>query len=228
MRRLCAVTIAFVWLCAQPFPACARDAYERPQYQPPEAVSITDVTASLRSIATGTVVLDVLISESGSVANIEVRRDLPSVTEDVVRTVKAWKFAPGRFKGKPVSSRITVAATFNPQCLFAVPLPPLIHQGDQSRIQASFQPAEVTSAAIPPCTFGATIPAASVVLQATIDEAGKVKDTRALHDIPPFTAAAIRALQDWRFVPATLDGKPIESKVVLAFFFWPPASIGGA
>jgi TonB family protein len=62
-----------------------------------------------------------------------------------------------------------------------------------------------------------------VVLEATVNKAGKVGSRKVLRDVPPFTATAIQAVGDWRFIPATLDGRPLDSEVVLAFSFRLPA-----
>jgi TonB family protein len=64
----------------------------------------------------------------------------------------------------------------------------------------------------------------TVILEARINEAGKVQRTKVLHDAPPFTTAAIKAVEDWKFAPAILKGRPVESKVVLVFCFRPRAS----
>ena len=65
----------------------------------------------------------------------------------------------------------------------------------------------------------------TAILEATINEAGKAQRTKVLRDAPPFTTMAIQAIEDWRFTPATLNGRPVESKVVLVFCFrqltWP-------
>jgi len=65
---------------------------------------------------------------------------------------------------------------------------------------------------------------ATVALEATVNKAGKASSSKVLRDIPPFTAMAIRAVEDWRFIPAALDGKPLESQVVLAFSFRIPVN----
>ena len=224
--RVFAVAIALAWFSAQPLAPCAPKVVEEPDFQPAEAASVGDVTIPFNSIANGTVVLDVMISEEGEVKDVQVRRDIASETEEAVRSVKTWKFAPAKLKGKAVSSRVTVAVTFNPAPPLAenVPLPPLIHQDDEARLQARFQPPEVTRATFPTYPFQAAS-LETVILEATIGEAGKAQSTKTLRDAPPFTAAAIQAIDDWRFIPATLDGKPVESKVVLVFCFRQPQVI---
>jgi TonB family protein len=225
MVRLIAAAIAFAWLSAQQLSPYAGKVADESNFQPPEAVFVSDVTIPPSSIATGTVVLDVMISEEGEVRNVQMRRDIASETEEAVRSVRTWKFEPAKFNGKAVASRMTVAVTFNPAPPLAanIPLPPLIHKDDEARLRSSFQPPEVTYATFPRCPDNALTPG-TVILEASINEAGKVQHTKVLRDAPPFTTTAIRAIGDWRFIPATLNGRPVESKVVLVFCFRQPVS----
>lgn len=197
---------------------------ETTDFRPVEAESVNDVTKPYLSIAYGTVVLDVLISDKGEVENVQVRRDVASLTEEAIRSVRTWTFEPAKHDGKAVTSRITVAVTFNPETALVVtnvPLPPLIHQDDEARIQSSFQPPEVTLAILPEFPASALGPA-TVILEATVDEAGKAQSTKVLRDVSPFTVEAVRAVEDWRFMPATLNGAPLISKAILAFVFSQP------
>jgi len=226
MRRLFAVGMAVFWLNAQPLVPLARYLTAETHFQPAEAVSVSDVTPPFSSLACGTVVLDVRVSETGEVTDIEVRRAIPSLTESAVRSVRAWIFEPARLNGQAVISRITVAITFNPASELAanVPLPPLVPGNDQARSQSSFQPAQVTVAAFPQYPHGAVPINATVTLEATVNKAGKMRSAKVLRDVPPFTAKALQAMGDWRFMPATWDGEPLESKVVLAFCFRQPVT----
>jgi len=223
MRRLFAAGMAFAWLSGLALTLGARDVAQEAQFQPVKALSVTDVPSQPLSFANGAVVLDVLVAETGEVKNIEVRRDLPPLTEVAVASVRAWKFKPAKIKGKYVLSRITVAVNFNPPSLLAanVPLSPLIPQDDEARIKSSFQPPEVTFAAMPGYPFDAAGPG-TVVVAVTVDEAGKVQSTKVLRDAPPFTAKALRAAVDWRFNPATLNGRPLKCTAILVFVFSQP------
>jgi outer membrane biosynthesis protein TonB len=166
-----------------------------------------------------------MISAQGEVRNVQVRRDIASETEEAVRSVKTWKFEPAKFNGRAITSRVTVAVTFNPAPPLAanIPLPPLIPEDDEARLQSSFQPPEVTYATFPTCPDYARSPG-TVILEAGINEAGKVQRSKVLRDAPPFTTAAMRAIEDWKLVPATLHGRPVESKVILVFCFRQPVS----
>jgi hypothetical protein len=166
-----------------------------------------------------------MISEKGEVRNVQVRRDIESETEEAVRSVKTWKFEPAKLNGEAVTSRVTVAVTFNPAPPLSenVPLPPLIHQDDEARIQSRFQPPQVTYATFPVYPFKALM-AGTVILEVSINEAGKARRPKVVRDAPPFTLMATQAIDDWRFMPATLDGSPVESKVVLVFCFRQPVN----
>ena len=228
MRRHLAQGMAFAWLSCLPVALAATDVAEQAKFQPPAAVSVSAIPEQPLSAQNGALVLDVRVSATGEVADIAVRRDLPPLTEEAIRAVKTWKFEPAKLEGRGVASRITVAVNFNPPSASSadVPLHPLMPQEDESRVNSSFQPAEVTFAKMPAFVYGALGPG-TVVVAVTVSEKGKVQSTRVLRDAPPFTLHAVQAAAHWRFVSATLNGKPLQSTVVFAFVFrvfnWPPA-----
>jgi len=81
-----------------------------------------------------------------------------------------------------------------------------------------FEPAEVISAAntyYPPLSvaFG------TVVLQVTIGESGQIEEVKVIRHIPSLTEEAMRSVKQWKFKPAMLDGKPVRSKMAVAFTF---------
>jgi TonB family protein len=220
--------MGFAWLSGLPVALAARDLSEQAKFQPAEAVSVSAIPEQPLSAQNGTLVLDVRVSATGEVADIEVRRDLAPLTKEAIRSVKTWKFEPAKLEGRCVASRITVAVNFNPPSASSadVPLPPLMPQQDETRVNSGFQPAEVTFAKMPAFVYGAFGPG-TVVVAVTVNEKGEVQSTKVLRDASPFTPHAIQAAADWRFVPATLKGKPLQSTVVVAFVFrifnMPPA-----
>jgi TonB family protein len=61
----------------------------------------------------------------------------------------------------------------------------------------------------------------AVVLDVTIDKNGGVKTIDVIRDIPSLTQEAVSAVKRWTINPATFNGKPIESQLVVAFVFRP-------
>jgi outer membrane biosynthesis protein TonB len=189
----------------------------KPPFQPAETLSVTDITVPYLSTANGTVVLDALITETGKVQEVEVRRDIPSLTELAVRAVGDWKFSPATLAGKAIPSRMPVAVTFRPPGALGAPVPlPSFKPRSEAEIQAEFQPAEVTHAVFPKYPYN-TVIAGSVVLEVTLSATGKAQETKVLRDLPPLTAEAKAVVGDWRFMPATFNGHPVRSRIVLAF-----------
>ena len=189
-----------------------------PLFQPVEARSVTDIPSKNPCAVPGTVVLNALITETGKVQDVEVRRDIACFTQVAVQAVEDWRFAPATFGGKVIVSRMPVAVTFESQTWAPnpFPLPKLVPQ-TAAAIQAAFQPAEVTRAAFPPFHPGYTLTEGTVVLEVALSAKGDAEEIKVLRDLPPFTANAKAVLEDWRFMPATFNGHPVRSKILLAF-----------
>ena len=227
MLRLLAATTALALLSASSLAQELHDARRGARFHPATIVSVTEVRNPILSIANGTIVLKVTISETGKIEELQVCREIASLTPEAVRAVQAWTFEPAKLDGKPVTSRVTVAVTFNPPAEMPanIPLPPLRRPTDQAEAQAQFRPPEVVWAAFPRYPYGA-VASGTVVLEVTIGETGKAGDVRVLRDLAPLTSEAIRAVKDWRFISATFNGKPLESKIGLAFVFRLPIHNG--
>lgn len=62
----------------------------------------------------------------------------------------------------------------------------------------------------------------TAVLEVSLDAAGKITDIRVVRGIASLTEPAEQSSRQWAFQPANLDGKPVSSKIVVAFSFVPP------
>ena len=60
-----------------------------------------------------------------------------------------------------------------------------------------------------------------VFIAGIIDENGKLQTLRSIHAQDQRSQAAVRALQQWEFLPAQLDGKPVATKVVMGVTLTP-------
>jgi TonB family protein len=62
---------------------------------------------------------------------------------------------------------------------------------------------------------------ATLELEATVDEQGRVKDVRLISGSPIFRDAAFDAVKQWVYQPAKLNGRAIEQKTTIQLFFKP-------
>lgn len=178
-----------------------------------------------QSIAVGTVVLEITVDEKGAVESVRAIREIPSLTEAAVESVRTWQFKPAILDGRPVRSRTVAAVTFNPLAAFPqnVPLPPLsaATKPRASRTVLEPRPVKVVAASFPQYPVNSVI-TGTVVLRVSVDREGHVRDTVAVRDIVPLTAACIRVLKEWKFEPAQYQGMPIPASIALAFVLRPP------
>jgi hypothetical protein len=98
------------------------------------------------------------------------------------------------------------------------------------RLQKSYKDGEKFNAARPLRQVAPTVPAgltpaiAQLDLKISIDESGRVAETKVISDEwdqrleSPATAAASK----WEFAPARLNDKPVRSEMILHFDFAPP------
>ena len=95
-----------------PSPEAAKQ--NSPRYEPPAVIAAAEVTYPLQSVASGTVVLEVALDETGKISGVRVVRGIESLTEPAERSVRQWKFQAAKNDGRPVPSKIPVAFSFVP------------------------------------------------------------------------------------------------------------------
>lgn len=93
-------------------------------YDPGDGVSLPVVVtqvkaeytaAAMKARIEGTVVLESVVLEDGTVGDVRVQRSLDTehgLDEQAVATMKLWRFKPGQRDGKPVAVRIYVEMRF--------------------------------------------------------------------------------------------------------------------
>jgi TonB family protein len=220
MRRLLVVMISstvFLW----------PSAFAQETYSPPEVTSAGDAYTSYNIVFDGLFIIDIGIGDDGGIRRIEPLRNPGSMLGAAKTSVHTWKFQPASEGSKPRASRLTAAFVYRPAnytTFGAVPpkdftpvIPPQSDDGEE------YVPVGVLSFAYPDYPVNSVV-WGSVVLQATVDRAGDVKDVNVLHGMANFDSFARGALKNWRFRAATLHGRPVTSKVVVAFIFQPPPS----
>ena len=60
----------------------------------------------------GVVVLEAVISPSGSVTNVKVLRGVPLLNDAAVNAVRQWRYTPTTLNGQPVAVVMTVTVNF--------------------------------------------------------------------------------------------------------------------
>jgi hypothetical protein len=200
---------------------------DRPRvFHSAEVLSASNVGIPYNSVANGMVELYLAISDTGKVEDIRVVRPLASVTEQSVRAVKTWSFVPARMHGKPVTSQLTVCVVFCPTLLTTLdmPLPPLADesQRDASAGALAFTSPEVIAATYPPDGGAGRVVTGTIVLRVLVEPDGKPSLVRVVRDIPSLTAPALVTIKDWKFSPASLNGKNVASGIIVAFAFREP------
>jgi protein TonB len=82
---------------------------EQLQFREPVPEQVVDPLISPLVHSGGTVALRVTVAADGKVADVEVLRPYPALTEPVVAAVRQWRFRPATADGRPVEARTTVA-----------------------------------------------------------------------------------------------------------------------
>jgi TonB family protein len=123
MKRLIGATAALALLTGVAF-GQKSDQKSLLRLEPAEVLWAANTYYPPLSVAFGTVVLQVTIGESSEIEAIKVIRDIPSLTEEAIRSVKKWKFKPATLNGRPVRSAVPVAFTFTRRQLFPIPKQP--------------------------------------------------------------------------------------------------------
>src|SRR5882757_2162224 len=214
MKKLC-----FLILCvlSSVFRLNAQDE----AYAPPEVISAGDAYASYQFLTDGLFVLDVGLGDKGEITRIRALRDPGSMLGPAKTAVRTWTFRPASEDGKSKASRLTVALVYRPSNSPGIrPQPakdfvPVI-SADHAENGSGFLPVGILSFNYPDYPVK-SVAWGSVVIQATIDGSGQIKDVKVLHGMAGFNDFALDALKGWRFYAATLRGKPVASKVVIAF-----------
>lgn len=193
-----------------------------------EVVSASGITIPFNSVANGIVELYLTIGETGNVEDVRVARPLASVTEEAVRAVKTWTYAPATMRGKPIESQLTVAVVFCPMFGYGggdIALPPVSRETEKKTDSSNLPSVspEIITAKYPDYG-GAQSTGGTVVLRVLIGADGQPGLVRVIHGKPPLVDNASLAVKDWKFSPARLSGKEVISGIVVALAFRAPAS----
>ena len=88
------------------------------RFAPASVVATAPANYPINSVAEGTVVLEVGVASDGSVGDIRIVRDVPSLTTEAMKAVRKWKFSPATLDGRATRSTVIVAFAFSRPVLF--------------------------------------------------------------------------------------------------------------
>ena len=222
MRRM--VLAMMVLGSAQALTAQTTTVRVKPPFQSAITLSVHNISVPILSEASGIVVLDAVINETGDVQRVEVRRDIVYLSQLAVDSVENWEFSPATFAGKAIASIIPVPVTFrSPGLLTAPDSLPVLKRESAVELQSAFRPAEATPAVFPNYPDN-TVAAGSVVLEVNLSTTGKTQEVKVLYDFPPIFRGRHGCWGKWRFTPGTHNGNPVPSRIDLAFVSRPLVS----
>lgn len=190
-------------------------------FEPVRIVSTAETLYPAGSTASGTVILEVMVEETGKVGLVQVVRGVPQLTEAAERSVRQWKFEPARLDGQRVAAPVLAAFSFN------LSLP---SSSGPDRFQTKrkeplpYEPIRIISTA-PANNPSADVAFGYVTLQVVVDATGAARAVKVMDGIPVLAAEAERSVREWKFRPAQFAGAPLATPMVASFVFsdLPPA-----
>jgi TonB family protein len=195
----------------------------------------------------GTVVLAATITKDGEVKDVRLISGDPLLAEAAVSAVRHWRYTPYMFEGRRVEIRTQLSLTFvlhrsehncqeEQKTISASGAEDLATSpdasGDSGKADAPQEIYRVGDGVKPPRPISSPDPdyperarkareRGTVVLWATITPEGKVKTVRVARSIgPDLDDKAIEAVCQWKFQPATRDGKPVAVQINIEVGFW--------
>jgi TonB family protein len=170
----------------------------------------------------GTVMLKVVVAETGEVKEVSTLSGDPLLAQPAVDAVKQWKYKPYMVDGTPVEMETQVTLTFRLHT-GEHSAPPLGNSNPAHRLKVSEGTTaplitEKTPPKYPDATRDAGIQG-TVVLKVVVAETGEVKEVSALSGDPLLAQAAVDAVKQWKYKPYTLDGTPVEMETQATLTF---------
>lgn len=199
--------------------------------------SVKPVYPSLAKFAKvfGTVRLAATVGKDGRVRDLKVISGHPLLVQAALDAVAKWVYSPPVVNGQPAEVSTEINIEFS--------LPPSGNAGVQGQAEgnagvnihneppwtqapADLPPALSENGARPPRLVSSVPPEfplaakeahveGTVVLSATIDKSGTVRDVKVVSGHPLLVQAAIDAVKQWVYQPALVNGEPAEARTTV-------------
>ncbi|HOW86463.1 MAG TPA: energy transducer TonB [Candidatus Aminicenantes bacterium] len=145
----------------------------------------------------GTVILEATADIKGKVQEVKVLRGVEGLNQAAVDAVKQWTYEPMMIDGKPKPVVFTVTVQFKLDDKGAK----RAGEGQEPKIVKKVDPVYPEGARKQGLE-------GDVIIEAMVDEAGKVKEAKVLRGVDGLNQAALDAVKQWLYEPAVVDGKP--------------------
>ena len=240
MRR--ELTIALLFLLPLPFAPVqqplqptdpAAVAHSTEHIAPPKVISQTNPEYSLearKNKISGTCLVAFTVGTDGIPRDVHVVKSLdPTLDANTVQAVESWTFKPAIKNGnEPVPFDLTVESTFHlfetgkAGAVVAIPERPDSPGTILINDETNAIPAVPIKQVAPKYPFveRARKRSGDCTLKMTIDSEGVPRNVHVVEGLDPsFDASAIKAVEQWRYKPATVNGVPYpeDSTVIVKF-----------
>jgi outer membrane biosynthesis protein TonB len=181
-----------------------------------------------RSSAGGEVVLELTVDEYGAVTSIVPIRTTPPFAERLAAEARGWVFSPAMAEQpdpkRPnartrvaVATKVLVIGKFRPPVRVGGTIGELPKDVGNASPEAAFPKAMVMPRYPPMARSGG-----QVLAEARVNPDGLLGELKLIVANPPFESAALDALQQFTFRPASRSGAPVASFVYVLFGFPTP------
>jgi outer membrane biosynthesis protein TonB len=181
---------------------------------------------SMNVVGGGEVLIEALIDRRGLMTRPSILRSTPPFTQFVLDAITRWQFEPARdidYKGQEttVEMPVTVIAIYRPPILLNAPT---VGEAPKDVMKPSGDVAvalSTTSPLYPPNAADGGV----VLYEITLDEGGRVTQSRGVGTVGGFESAALDALAKFQFRPGTFRARPVPTTTYVIFGFRPPIGL---
>ncbi len=178
----------------------------------------------------GTAIARCIITEEGALRSCHLLKGLPHLDEAILAALREWKYVPAVMNGKPVAVSYVLTIHIEP--------PPCFERSKgaeaRARARSSAPPVEWNSDMTRPTLLEGKPPTYSpeamaqkaegpVRANCIVTEEGRLEQCLIAEGSPLIASAVLAVLPEWRFTPATLNGRPVRVIYTIPIRVVPPS-----
>lgn len=169
----------------------------------------------VNTLATGLVVVDVEIQQTGKIQTRVLRGEPPFVAS-ALKALQGWQFVPA-----PLGAvkRTSVTFLFRAPFIYGAKVDSGFARPPDLVEEAPALPQQVIDPGYPP----ASLATGAAILEVHISASGQVVSSKTIDGVTPLTDKAQAAINRWRFAPARVSGKAAPSTTFVVISFVRPA-----